>query len=86
MTAGEPDTPHHVQPDAGLVPDATTACAIAVAVWGPIYGAERIARQAPHRAALIDGIWHVSGTLPRRTLGGTAIAEIARNATAASCA
>jgi NTF2 fold immunity protein len=58
------------------VPDETTAIKIAVAVWEPVYGKEKIAEQAPYKAALKNGVWLVTGSLPARTLGGVAIAEI----------
>jgi hypothetical protein len=65
------------KPPNGSVPDKETAIAIAVAVWQPIYGKEHIERQAPYQANLVDGVWVVSGTLPRGLLlGGTAKALI----------
>ncbi|MFT5469878.1 MAG: hypothetical protein ACI8UO_005001 [Verrucomicrobiales bacterium] len=68
--------PHSVTPKDGFVPNEETAIQIAVAVWTPIYGKERIERQKPYKAWLKDGIWHVAGHLPKNTLGGVAIAEI----------
>ena len=76
--AQERTTPHSVKPPKGLVPDAATAIKIAIAVWEPIYGAEQIAEQAPYRVALRAGVWVVTGSLPPGSLGGVAIAEIAR--------
>lgn len=78
MTAGAPAQEHNVRRPQGYVPDAATAVRIAVAVWTPIYGAERIARQRPYTATLADGRWTVEGSLPRGMLGGTAIAVIAQ--------
>lgn len=69
---------HAVTPAAGMVPNAETAIAIAVAVWTPIYGAERIQRQRPYTATLENGHWTVQGSLPRGVLGGVAVAVIAR--------
>ncbi|MCW3053820.1 MAG: hypothetical protein JWN14_2990 [Chthonomonadales bacterium] len=67
------------QPKGGFVPDAETAIAIALAVWGPIYGKENIAREKPFTATLKNGIWRVQGSLPREyTHGGVAIAEISK--------
>lgn len=60
------------------VPDEETAVAIAVAVWSPIYGKEQIEKEKPYQAALKDGIWHVSGSLPEGWKGGVAEAEIAQ--------
>jgi len=67
-----------VEPQAGLVPTAETAIAIAVAVFKPIYGAESIASQQPFHATLRAGVWHVSGSLPAGMRGGTAQAEVNR--------
>jgi hypothetical protein len=66
-------------PPAGDVPDAATAIKIAVAVWEPIYGARQIAGEKPYHAALQNGVWTVTGSLPKNTPGGVAIAEIAKN-------
>ena len=74
--AGEPK--HTARPPAGYVPDEATAIRIAVAVWEPIYGSGRIAREKPYQAVLRDGVWTVTGSLPRRMLGGVAIAEISK--------
>src|SRR5262249_8986737 len=70
---------HNYKPKEGYGPDAETAIRIAVAVWIPIYGADNIARQKPYVAILKNGIWYVSGSLPKGTYGGTAIAEIAKD-------
>ena len=73
---------HTVQPSAGFVPDKETAISIAVAVWTPIYGKEKIAKQKPYKAKLINDIWIVNGSLKQKkgfiTLGGVAIAEISK--------
>jgi hypothetical protein len=64
------------QPANGVVPDPTTAVAIAIAVWEPIYGKKNVAEEAPYRATLKDGRWTVTGTLPKGRVGGTATAVI----------
>jgi hypothetical protein len=69
---------HSVNPGEGLVPDAQTAVAIAVAVWSPIYGATQIQGEKPFVATLREGIWHVSGSPPAGWVGGGAEAEIAQ--------
>ena len=74
--AADPSDKHNYRPEAGYVPDKTTAIRIAVAVWGPIYGGKSIARQKPYHAVLSDGVWTVEGSMPRDTLGGVAVAEI----------
>ena len=63
----------------GYVPDAATAIRIAVTVWEPIYGREQIARERPFHASLSGGVWHVRGSLPPKTLGGVAEADIRRS-------
>ena len=72
---------HNVKPAAGYVPDEETAIKIAVAVWTPIYGREKIEREKPYTAVLENGIWHISGSLHKgrdggRVVGGVAEVEI----------
>jgi hypothetical protein len=67
---------HSVKPKNGLVPDAKTAIAIAVAIWVPIYGEKQIAAQKPYIANLKQGKWTVTGSLPTGWIGGTAIVVI----------
>jgi hypothetical protein len=66
------------KPKAGFVPNEKTAIAIAVAVWSPIYGEEKIQNEKPFKAVLKDGVWRVEGTLPAGYLGGVAEAEISK--------
>ncbi|XHS80499.1 NTF2 fold immunity protein [Burkholderiaceae bacterium UC74_6] len=61
-----------------MVPTEETAVEIAVAVFKPIYGADKITSQQPFQASLKSGVWHVSGSLPPGFRGGTAEAEIAQ--------
>jgi len=76
--AGE--TPrHNYKPDVGYVPNAQTAIQIAVAVWEPIYGKEKIAEEKPYKATLKDGVWFVEGSLPKGWIGGVAEAEISKD-------
>jgi len=70
---------HNVKPRDGYVPDETTAIAIAVAVWNPIYGKEKIQKEKPYNATLSNGVWRVTGSLPERCIGGVAIAEISKD-------
>ena len=65
-------------PPGGFVPDSATAVRIAVAVWIPIYGAAQIRSEQPYVAKLAQGIWAVTGTLPPHSVGGTAVARIAK--------
>src|SRR5712692_447266 len=72
-------TEHNYKPPEGYVPDAATAIKIAIAVWEPIYGQERISQQKPITAVLVNGIWTVEGSLPKQhALGGVAVAEISK--------
>jgi hypothetical protein len=70
---------HNVKPKGGSVPDAKTAIAIALAVWGPIYGDDQIAKEKPYQARLTKGVWIVEGSLPEGWLGGVALVEIAKD-------
>jgi len=76
--AGE-DSKHNYKPEAGYVPDAETAIKIAVAVWSPIYGKKYIASEKPYNAVLTNGVWIVQGSLPKGSVGGVAVAEIAKD-------
>ena len=67
----------YMPPD-GLVPNAETAIAIAVAVWTPIYGARQIDAQRPFKASLVEGVWFVEGHLPPDMRGGVASARISK--------
>jgi NTF2 fold immunity protein len=69
---------HNVIPPEGYVLDADTAIAIAVAVWGPIYGEDNISREKPFAVSLLNGVWTVEGSLPKGMMGGVAVAEIAK--------
>lgn len=71
--------PHTYKPAEGYVPNAQTATAIAIAVWGPIYGAEKIASERPYRTRLTNGVWIVEGSLPRGRLGGVAVIEMSKD-------
>lgn len=80
--AGEPPQ-HSVMPLRGLVPSAKVAVQIAVAVWSPIYGKQHIQDERPFRATLQNGVWTVTGSLPKPrrgefVIGGVAIAEISK--------
>jgi NTF2 fold immunity protein len=70
---------HNYSPPNGIVPDAATAIKIAVAIWEPIYGKEKILQEKPYKAVLVNGIWIVEGTLSKKyKLGGVAVAEIVK--------
>jgi len=70
---------HNYIPKDGYVPTEEVAVKIAVAVWIPIYGAEKIEKEKPYKAVLKNGIWYVSGSLPDGWVGGVAEAEINKN-------
>ena len=76
---GQEAKKHSYKPEEGYVPDKESAIRIAVAVWSPIYGKEKIASEKPYMAALKDGVWHVNGSLPQGWIGGVAEAEVAKD-------
>jgi hypothetical protein len=76
--AAADSSPHSYAPKSGFVPNESTAIAIAIAVWTPIYGEDAIARQKPYTATLVNDTWIVEGSLPKGILGGVARAEIAK--------
>ena len=65
------------------MPNEETAIAIAVAVWSPIYGKDKIVQERPYKAKLEGNIWYVKGTLncpgSVRCLGGVAEIEISKD-------
>ncbi len=54
-----------------LLPTKTVAVAVVEPMLFAIYGKENIMRQRPYEVYLVDGVWYLSGTLPRGGLGGT---------------
>ena len=70
---------HSYVPPEGFVPDEKTAIRIAVAVWSPIYGEEKIQTEKPFVGTLKNGVWMVHGSLPKGRVGGVAIAEISKS-------
>ena len=69
---------HNYIPKDGYVPTADAAVKIAVAVWEPIYRADKISDEKPFHATLAKGVWTVQGSLPKGWVGGVAFAEIAK--------
>ena len=67
------------KPKDGYAPDVRTAIKIAVAIWEPIYGEQKIAGEKPYQAHLTNGVWTVTGSLPEGIVGGVAIIEIEQN-------
>lgn len=65
-------------PKDGFVPREEVAIQIAIAVWTPIYGEEKIENERPFKAVLVDDNWEVRGTLPTGMYGGTAFARISK--------
>lgn len=72
-------TKSNYKPKDGYVPDEKTAIAIAIAVWNPIYGKEKIEGEKPFRANLKNGVWMVTGSLPKGMNGGVAEADISKD-------
>jgi hypothetical protein len=80
ITVSAADIPiHRYVPDAGFVPDSTTAISIAEAVLIPIYGKETIERERPFSAKVNNGMWSVTGSIPAGTAGGAALVELAKS-------
>ncbi|MBU1105339.1 MAG: YbbC/YhhH family protein [Candidatus Riflebacteria bacterium] len=81
LVGAESEGKHNYKPKEGYVPDAETAIAIAVAVWKPIYGKDKIENEKPYQAILASGVWTVESSLPGqgRMVGGVAVAEIAKD-------
>lgn len=61
-----------VQPRRGIISNANTASAVALAYLVPVYGSENISRQLPLHATLHDEMWTVEGALPSGSIGGNA--------------
>ena len=61
-----------VQPQRGIISDAQTASAVALAYLLPVYGRATISRELPLRATLHDEMWTVEGVLPPGAIGGNA--------------
>jgi NTF2 fold immunity protein len=78
-SAAQTSPEHSYKPAAGYVPNAATAIKIAVAVWEPIYGKEEVQRQSPFTARLVEQVWVVEGSLAPGSVGGVAIARIAKD-------
>jgi hypothetical protein len=72
-------------PSEGIVPTKEVAIKIAEAVLVPIYGKEKIESEKPFNVELKDGVWCVTGSIPKPVkqngvvLGGVFIIEIAKN-------
>jgi hypothetical protein len=75
-SAGPAARPAGYAPPNGLVPDADTAIRIAVAVWDPIYGADKIAGEKPYVAKVDGDTGTVTGSLLKGMAGGVAEAHI----------
>jgi len=75
---------HSYYPPNGYVPNEETAIRIAEAVWLPIYGREVVSKEKPFVAELRNGVWIVSGSLPKapegfEMIGGTLEIEISKS-------
>lgn len=65
-------------PEEGVVPDRETAIKIATILLSKKYGQRTVIFQKPFDVHLIDGYWHVGGTLPEGFTGGTALIIISK--------
>ena len=66
------------KPPNGFVPDEATAIKVAVAIWTPIFGKAKIAKEKPYHATLKGDVWIVEGSFPEGYHGGVARAEISK--------
>jgi|ERR1035438_316534 hypothetical protein len=64
------------KPKDGFVPTEEVAIKIAVAVWEPWYGVERVASEKPYKAGLTNGVWTVESTI--RSDSSPATAQISK--------
>jgi hypothetical protein len=78
VVRSDPATAEGFVPKDGFVPTGEVAIAIAVAIWEPIYGKDKIAKERPFRARLNDQVWTVEGSLPEGSKGGVAEAKISK--------
>jgi hypothetical protein len=83
LAIGVTESQDNYVPEDGYVPSEDVAIKIAVAVWEPIYGADKIAKEKPFHAKIADGVWTVEGSLPKGALakgmkGGVALAKISK--------
>ena len=49
-----------------LIKDKETAIAVAESILFKIYDRKKILDEKPYKCYLIDGYWHISGTLPKK--------------------
>jgi hypothetical protein len=56
-----------IKPQSGFIPNSTTAIEVAIAVLGPIYGADQINMQKPFTAVLRGDVWVVQGSMEHAT-------------------
>ena len=54
-----------------IIKDSETAISIAEPILFSIYGKDNITKQQPYENYFIDNYWVISGTLPKKYLGGT---------------
>lgn len=67
-----------VKPMAGYEPDEETAIKIAIAVWSPIYGKDKVEAERPYKPILKDGVWYEDGSRPKGW-GKSGVAEVEIN-------
>ncbi|TSJ74698.1 NTF2 fold immunity protein [Rariglobus hedericola] len=78
LTANAEDQNQTFTPVGGFIPDEKTAISVAIAIWNPIYGEEKIQNQKPYKAELRNGVWYVAGSNKKGRKGGAAEAEISK--------
>jgi len=66
-------------PSNGVIPDESTAIAVALAIFNPIWKKEYVEKWAPYHAQLRNNVWTVWGTLKSGSRGGTPQLRINKN-------
>jgi|HubBroStandDraft_2_1064218.scaffolds.fasta_scaffold68632_2 hypothetical protein len=63
----------------GVIFDAETATAVALAIFRPVFGKEYTDRFVPYQTRFNDGVWTVYGTLPQGSRGGAPMLKIQKS-------
>jgi len=56
---------------ARVIPDKTTALAVAEPILFKLYGKKHVISEKPYVISLVDGYWMITGSLPKGMDGGT---------------
>jgi hypothetical protein len=73
-----PNCPSEISPGAGKPPTSEQAVALVLPALKKKFGVADISATMPFHATLWGDLWHVRGTLPKGTIGGTAEAYVCK--------